>query len=75
MVIGIGYWKIRSNVGLYPTDMANILIRSVKRQSGIVGNCVDCIGEHLGEKRKERRGKERKLIFCGRRKRKGQEPM
>lgn len=50
MAIGIGYWEIRSNVDLYPTDMTNILIRRVKRQNGIVGSCVDCIGEHLKKK-------------------------
>lgn len=38
-----------------PTDMTNILIRRVKRQSGIVGSCVDCIGEQLKRKKKEER--------------------
>ena len=35
--------------------MTNILIRRVKRQSGIVGSCVDCIGEQLKRKKKEER--------------------
>lgn len=35
--------------------MTNILIRRVKRQSGIVGSCVDCIGEQLKRKKKERK--------------------
>lgn len=39
--------------------MINILIRRVKRQSGIVGSCVDCIGEHL-KKKKRNKGEERK---------------
>lgn len=37
MAIGMGYWEIGSNVDLYPTDMTNILIRRVKRPSGVVG--------------------------------------
>ena len=37
--------------------MTNILIRRVKRQNGIVGSCVVCIGEHLKRKKKEE-GKE-----------------
>lgn len=36
MAVGLGYWGKRSNVDLYPTDMTDILIRRVKRQSGIV---------------------------------------
>lgn len=61
MAIGQGYWEIGSNVDLYPTDMTDILIRRVKRQSGIVGSCVDCVGEHLKKKQKKiKKGKERK---------------
>lgn len=37
--------------------MTNILIRRVKRQSGIVGSCVVCIVEQLKRKKKEE-GKE-----------------
>lgn len=78
MAIGQGYWEIGSNVDLYPTDMTDILIRRVKRQSGIVGSCADCVGEHLKKKakeNKERKGEKRKPVFCNEGKRKGQKPM
>lgn len=57
MAVGRGYWEIGSNVDLHPTAMTDILIRRVKRQSGIVGSCADCVGEHL---KKRKKGKKRK---------------
>lgn len=56
MAIGLGYGEIRRNVDLYPADVTNILIKRVKRQSGIAWSCVDCINAHL-EKKKKRKEK------------------
>lgn len=65
MAIGRGYWERGSNVDLHPTDMTDILIRRVKRQSGIVGSCADCVGEHLKKikEKKERKGEKREPVF------------
>lgn len=55
---------------LYPTDMTNILIRRVKRQSGVVGSCVDCIGEQLKKKNKGKKERRENLSFVVREKEK-----
>ena len=56
MAIGIGYWEIGSHVDLNPTDMTNRLIRRVQTQTGVVGSCVDCIGEQLKKIQERKKG-------------------